>query len=101
MSEESTGWYLPSTRRTRTSTTGYPVVDVRVRLVDGKYHPVDSSDIAFQIAGSMGFKEAAAEAQLVLLEPVMNVSVRVPEEFMGDIIGDLNAKRARISGMEP
>ena len=80
---------------------GYPVVDVRVRLVDGKYHPVDSSDIAFQIAGSMGFKEAAAEAQLVLLEPVMNVSVRVPEEFMGDIIGDLNAKRARISGMEP
>ncbi len=80
---------------------GYPMVDVRVRLVDGKYHDVDSSDIAFQIAGSMGFKEAAAQAQLVLLEPIMNLSVRVPEEVMGDIIGDLNAKRARISGMEP
>jgi len=80
---------------------GYPVVDVRVRLVDGKYHPVDSSDIAFQIAGSLAFKEAAQQAQLVLLEPIMDLAVRVPEEVMGDIIGDLNAKRARILGMEP
>ena len=80
---------------------GYPVVDVRVRLVDGKYHEVDSSDIAFQIAGSMAFKEGATAAGLVLLEPVMTLSVRVPEEQMGDIIGDLNAKRGRILGMEP
>lgn len=80
---------------------GYPMVDIRVALVDGKYHPVDSSDIAFQIAGSMAFKEAVTQAHLVLLEPIMDLSVRVPEEFMGDIIGDLNAKRARITGMEP
>jgi elongation factor G len=80
---------------------GYPVVDIRVRLVDGKYHDVDSSDIAFQIAGSMGFKDAAGQAQLILLEPIADLAVRVPEEFMGDIIGDLNSKRARISGMEP
>ncbi len=81
--------------------TGYPVVDVRVTLVDGKYHDVDSSDIAFQIAGSMAFKEAATTAGLVLLEPIMSLSARVPEEEMGDIIGDLNAKRGRILGMEP
>ena len=80
---------------------GYPVVDARVTLVDGKYHTVDSSDIAFQIAGSMAFKEAATQAQLVLLEPIMNLAVRVHEEMMGDIIGDLNAKRARIMGMDP
>jgi len=80
---------------------GYPVVDVRVSLVDGKYHEVDSSDIAFQIAGSMAFKDAATSAGLVLLEPVMTLSVRVPEEQMGDVIGDLNAKRGRILGMEP
>ena len=80
---------------------GYPVVDVRVLLVDGKYHEVDSSDIAFQIAGSMAFKEAATAAGLVLLEPIMDLSARVPEEQMGDIIGDLNAKRGRILGMEP
>ena len=80
---------------------GYPVVDVRVLLVDGKYHEVDSSDIAFQIAGSMAFKEAATAAGLVLLEPIMDLSARVPEEQMGDIIGDLNAKRGRILGMDP
>jgi elongation factor G len=79
---------------------GYPVVDLKVSLTDGKYHPVDSSDIAFQIAGSMAFKEAVTQAQLVLLEPIMELAVRVPEEIMGDIIGDLNAKRARISGMD-
>ncbi len=80
---------------------GYPVVDLRVLLVDGKYHEVDSSDIAFQIAGSMAFKEAVTSAGLVLLEPIMSLSVRLPEEQMGDIIGDLNAKRGRILGMEP
>lgn len=80
---------------------GYPVVDVRVTLYDGKYHDVDSSDIAFQIAGSMAFKDAAAEAGLVLLEPIVDLKVWVPEDQMGDVIGDLNAKRGRIMGMEP
>ncbi|MDR7545420.1 MAG: elongation factor G [Armatimonadota bacterium] len=79
---------------------GYPVVDIRVTLFDGKYHDVDSSDIAFQLAGALGLKEAATKAGLVLLEPILDIAVRVPEELMGDIIGDLNAKRARISGME-
>ncbi len=81
--------------------TGNPVVDIRVTLVDGKYHDVDSSDIAFQIAGSMAFKDATTSAGPVLLEPIVNLSVRVPEEQMGDVIGDLNAKRGRILGMEP
>ena len=80
---------------------GYPVVDVRVTLFDGKYHDVDSSDIAFQIAASMAFKDAATQAGLVLLEPIMDLRVMVPEEQMGDVIGDLNAKRGRIMGMEP
>ncbi len=80
---------------------GYPVVDLRVLLVDGKYHDVDSSDIAFQIAGSMAFREAATAAGLVLLEPIVRLKVHVPEEQMGDVIGDLNAKRGRILGMEP
>ncbi len=80
---------------------GYPVVDIRVSLVDGSYHEVDSSDMAFKIAGSMAFKKAMQEAKPVLLEPIMSVAVRVPEEEMGDIIGDLNSKRGRIQGMEP
>ncbi|MDR7608005.1 MAG: elongation factor G, partial [Armatimonadota bacterium] len=80
---------------------GYPVVDVRVTLVDGKTHPVDSSDIAFQIAGSLAFKKAAEQAGVVLLEPIMNVSVTVPDDLVGDVIGDLNGKRGRIQGMEP
>jgi elongation factor G len=79
---------------------GYPLVDVRVALVDGKYHDVDSSDIAFQLAGAAGLKEAATKAGLLLLEPILDIAVRVPEEQMGDIIGDLNSKRARIAGME-
>jgi len=79
---------------------GYPVVDIRVILVDGKYHDVDSSDIAFQLAAGVGFKEAAAKAGVVLLEPTLDIAVTVPEDHMGDIIGDLNAKRARILGME-
>jgi elongation factor G len=79
---------------------GYPVVDIRVTLFDGKYHDVDSSDIAFQLAGALGLKEATTKAGLVLLEPILDIAVRVPEDQMGDIIGDLNSKRARISGME-
>jgi elongation factor G len=80
---------------------GCPVVDVRVSLVFGKYHPVDSSEAAFKMAGSMGFKSAFNDARPCLLEPVMQVSVTVPDEFTGDIIGDLNGKRARVQGMNP
>ncbi len=80
---------------------GYRVVDFRVTLVDGSYHDVDSSEMAFKIAASMAFKKAMHEARPVLLEPVLSVAVHVPDEQMGDIIGDLNAKRGRIQGMEP
>jgi len=79
---------------------GYPVEDVKVTLYDGSYHEVDSSEMAFKIAGSMAFKEAAKKASPVLLEPVMSVEVVVPEEFMGTIIGDLNSRRGHIEGME-
>jgi elongation factor G len=79
---------------------GYPVVDVRVELVDGSYHEVDSSEMAFQIAGSMAAKEAMKRANPVLLEPVMDVEVVVPEEFMGDVMGDLSARRGHIQGMD-
>jgi elongation factor G len=80
---------------------GYPIVDIRVTLFDGKYHPVDSSDMAFQIAGSMALKDAVTNAGLVLMEPIGEVEVVVPDSFMGDIIGDLNSRRGRILGMEP
>jgi elongation factor G len=80
---------------------GYPTIDVRVTLYDGSYHEVDSSEMAFKIAGSMGFKSAAQKAKPVLLEPIMSVEVLVPEDYMGDVIGDLNARRGRIEGMEP
>ncbi|HEU4797687.1 MAG TPA: elongation factor G [bacterium] len=79
---------------------GYPVVDFRARLIDGSYHEVDSSEIAFKIAGSMAFKEATARGKPVLLEPVMKVEVVTPEPYMGDVIGDLNARRGRIEGIE-
>ena len=79
---------------------GYPVVDVKVRLFDGSYHEVDSSDIAFQIAGSIAFKEAMKKADPVLLEPIMEVEVETPEEYVGDVIGDLNSRRGKIMGME-
>lgn len=79
---------------------GYPVVDVRATLVDGSYHEVDSSEMAFKIAGSLAFKDAAKKAQPVLLEPVMRVEVVVPDEYMGDVIGDLNSRRGRVEGME-
>ena len=74
--------------------------DVKVTLYDGSYHDVDSSEMAFKIAGSMAFKEACRKAKPVLLEPVMAVEVVVPEEYMGDVIGDLNSRRGRIEGME-
>jgi len=79
---------------------GFPVTDIRVTLYDGSYHPVDSSDIAFQIAGSMALKKALGEAGSVLLEPIMNVEIIVPDEFMGQITGDINARRGRVLGME-
>ncbi len=79
---------------------GFPMVDFRVTLVDGKTHPVDSKDIAFQTAGRGAFRAAAAQAGAVLLEPIMSVNVLVPEEMMGDVIGDLNSRRGRVMGME-
>ena len=80
---------------------GYPVVDVKVTLYDGSFHEVDSSEMAFKIAGSMAFKEAMKKADPVLMEPIMQVDVMVPEEYMGDVIGGLNARRGQIQGMEP
>ena len=80
---------------------GYPVVDVKVTLYDGSFHEVDSSEMAFKIAGSMAFKEAMRKADPVLMEPIMQVDVMVPEDYMGDVIGGLNARRGQIQGMEP
>ncbi len=79
---------------------GYPVVDVKVALVDGSYHDVDSSEMAFHVAGSMAFKEACRQGGSVLLEPIMKVDITVPEEYMGDVIGDVNARRGRMEGMD-
>ena len=80
---------------------GYPMVDVRVELVDGKYHDVDSSEMAFKIAGSMAIQEATRRAKPVLLEPVMSVEVVTPEDFLGDVIGDLSRRRGKVQGQEP
>jgi elongation factor G len=80
---------------------GYPIVDIKVRLVDGSTHPVDGKDIAFQIAGSMAMRKAVQDAKPVLLEPIMEAHVVVPERQMGDVIGILNAKRGRVGGMNP
>ena len=79
---------------------GYPVVGVHATVYDGSYHEVDSSEMAFHIAGSMCFKEAMKKAGPVLLEPIMKVEVTMPEEYMGDVIGDINSRRGRIEGME-
>ncbi|MBW2472845.1 MAG: elongation factor G [Deltaproteobacteria bacterium] len=79
---------------------GYPMVDVKVQLVDGSFHAVDSSELAFKIAGSLAFKKAAAEANPVLLEPIMNITIRVPEDCVGDVMGDLNSRRGRVMGMD-
>jgi len=78
---------------------GYPMVDIKATLYDGSYHDVDSSEMAFKIAGSMGFKAGCAKAKPVLLEPIMKVEVVTPEDYMGDIVGDLNRRRGRVQGM--
>jgi elongation factor G len=80
---------------------GYPMVDVAVELIDGSYHDVDSSEMAFKVAGSMAVQAAARRAKPVLLEPVMRVEVVTPEEFLGDVIGDLSRRRGRVEGQEP
>ncbi len=80
---------------------GYPIVDIRVRVVDGSFHEVDSSEMAFKIAASMTFKAACKKAAPILKEPIMAVEVVTPEEFLGDVIGDLNARRGRVEGIEP
>ena len=80
---------------------GYPMKDVQVRLYDGQHHSVDSSEMAFKIAGSMAFKQAMAEADPVLLEPIVKLTVSCPEDVVGDVIGDLNSRRGRPLGMEP
>jgi elongation factor G len=79
---------------------GYPLVDVKVTLQDGAYHDVDSSELAFKIAGSMAFKDAARRADPVIMEPVMAVEVTTPEDFMGEVIGDLNSRRGQIQAMD-
>ena len=79
---------------------GFPVLGVHANVYDGSYHEVDSSEMAFQIAGSMAFKEAMKKANPVLLEPIMKVEVTMPEEYMGDVIGDINSRRGRIEGMD-
>ena len=79
---------------------GYPVVDIKVTLYDGSYHEVDSSEMAFKIAGSMALKEGLKKAKPVLLEPIMKVDVVTPEDYMGDVMGDLNSRRGKIEGME-
>jgi len=99
--------YIPSVEKGVKEAAGegtlarYPVVDIRTTLYDGSFHPVDSSDICFKIAGAGALKRGLAEGQPILLEPIMNLRVRVPEDFTGDIIGDLNTKRARVLGMNP
>jgi elongation factor G len=97
--------YIPAVERgvreaAETGIMGYPMVDLLVRLVDGSYHEVDSSERAFQIAASMGFKEAARLARPVLLEPVMALEVVTPEEFVGEVMGEINSRRGRITGLE-
>ena len=79
---------------------GYPVVDVKVTIFDGSYHEVDSNEMAFKVAGSMGFKEGAHKAGAVLLEPIMKVEVVTPEDYMGDVMGDLNRRRGILQGMD-
>jgi elongation factor G len=80
---------------------GYPVVDVKIELVDGSYHEVDSSEIAFKVAGSMAFKEAMKRSRPKLLEPVMAVEVITPEDYLGDVMGNLNSRRGRVESLEP
>ena len=84
---------------TRGIQAGYPVEDIKVTLYDGSYHEVDSSEMAFKLAGSMGFREGARAANPVILEPIMKVEVEVPEDFMGDVIGDISKRRGQVNGM--
>ena len=79
---------------------GFPVVDLSVTVYDGSHHPVDSSEMAFKIAGSMALQKAAPKAQVILLEPIVKVEVTTPEEFLGNVIGDLNSKRGKVQGVE-
>ena len=79
---------------------GYPMVDVKVRLVDGSFHAVDSSEMAFKVAGSLGFKKGAAQCKPTLLEPIMLLTVTVPEDAMGDVMGDISSRRGRVLGMD-
>ncbi|HCW92351.1 MAG TPA: elongation factor G, partial [Flexistipes sinusarabici] len=80
---------------------GYPLIDFKVTLYDGSYHSVDSSEMAFKIAASMAFKKVAMEAKPVLLEPIVNMDIFVPEETVGTVIGDLNSRRGRVQNVEP
>jgi len=80
---------------------GYPVVDIRIELIDGSYHDVDSSEMAFKVAGSMAFKEAMKRAKPILLEPMMAVEVVTPEDYLGDVMGNLNSRRGRVEHLEP
>ncbi|MBA7688493.1 Elongation factor G [subsurface metagenome] len=99
--------YIPSVEKGVNEARGegvlarYPVVDIKTTVYDGSFHPVDSSDICFKIAGAGALKNGLAEGQPILLEPIMNVKITVPEDFTGDIIGDLNSKRAKVQGMNP
>ena len=79
---------------------GYPVVDVKATLLDGSFHEVDSSELAFKICGSIAFKEACQKADMTLLEPIMKVTVTAPEEYMGDVMGDINSRRGQITGSD-
>ena len=79
---------------------GYPVVDIKVSVFDGSYHNVDSSEMAFKVAASMAFKKAFEQCNPVLLEPIMNVEIRVPDEYMGDVMGDISSRRGKIMGMD-
>jgi elongation factor G len=80
---------------------GYPIKDIHVKLIDGSYHEVDSSEMAFKIAGSMALQDGCKKASPILLEPIMSVEVVVPEEYLGDVIGNLNSRRGKISGIIP
>jgi Translation elongation factors (GTPases) len=79
---------------------GYPVVDFKISLTDGSYHTVDSSEMAFKIAGSMAFQKGVMDCQPILLEPIVNIDIEIPEEYLGDVIGDLNSRRGRVLGMD-
>jgi len=98
--------YIPAVEKGIVEASGegvlakYPVVDFKVGLVDGSFHPVDSSEMAFKIAGSMAFKKAMGDAKPTLLEPIMVMEITVPDDCMGDVIGDLNSRRGRVLGME-